>query len=171
MSTASDVTVARYLSRGGSLPLDFFETPPCEVSSAAEDVLFVGALAAADMSRSDRVRARKITWRPKRGSDPNIRAATQNAIEYGRVTVPRPSVFPRLGGHEVEGFRYKGAYGNVGRNTSSTETQEKKRIILTTAKLSSESQGPSPNKVQHTCRERALPGNSVPIPLPTTPTA
>lgn len=51
------------------------------------------------------------------------------------------------------------------------KARERKGIILTTAKLSSESQGPSPNKVQHTCRERALPGNSVPIPLPPTPTA
>ena len=99
------------------------------MSSAAEDVLFVGALAGADMSRNDRVST---------GAEDYLEAQTWLRSKYpcGHTQRDRMwqshnsktiDVFPRLGGHEVKGVRYKGACGDVGRKTSSTETQGKER--------------------------------------------
>ena len=63
MSTASDSSVA-WFSRGKSLPLGFFAAPSCEVSSAVEDVLLVGVLAATDMNRGAGCRHERLPSGP-----------------------------------------------------------------------------------------------------------
>ena len=50
--------------------------PSCEVSSAADNVLLVSALAATGMYRGNEAQTRKATWRPKRGLSPNTPPAT-----------------------------------------------------------------------------------------------
>ena len=60
---------------------------------------------------------------------------------------------------------------DTGRHTVLSHETLVLQIVLTAHKLSSESQCPSPNKVQHTCRKSALARNSVPIPPPPTPAA